>query len=219
MSAVLADMRPGFRDPVHGAQQAFRSLLSAMSRPGRIVRLPADVTRGLVSPAPQAFGAAAAAVLLSLLDAETTAMLIGPCATTASSAWLRFHTGVRLCATVETAGYVLARSRDLDPDGLTKLSLGTDEAPQAGATLIVEVGGLGGLDDEPDATRLVLRGPGVDGEGRLSIAGLSRDFWDWRIALHAELPRGIDLILVCGDRLAALPRTTRIAIDGSPACT
>ena len=35
MSAVLADMGPGFRDQVHGSQQVFRTLLAAMAHPGR----------------------------------------------------------------------------------------------------------------------------------------------------------------------------------------
>ena len=57
---------PGFADPVAGAQSCFRAVLAAMATPGSVH--PAG--EGLVPPAP--LGAAMAAVLLSLVDGDTT---------------------------------------------------------------------------------------------------------------------------------------------------
>jgi alpha-D-ribose 1-methylphosphonate 5-triphosphate synthase subunit PhnH len=42
------------------------------------------------------------------------------------------------------------------------------------------------------------------------VAGLPLEFWDAARANAARFPRGVDLLLCAGDRLAALPRTTRV---------
>lgn len=213
MSAVLADMTPGFRDPVHGAQQTFRAVLDAMARPGRVVALPPSAVDGLQPPPstlsgrPMSIGAAA--LLLTLLDAETRVRLAGSVASAAALAYLRFHTGVRLAPQSEPADFTLARARDVDAALWSQLDLGHDEAPQRGATLLVEVDALGG----DGGTRLRLRGPGIDGAQSLSVSGLSHEFWLWRQRLQSALPRGIDLMLVDGARLAAIPRSSRITLE------
>ena len=49
---------------------------------------------------------------------------------------------------------------------------------------------------------------------RLQVEGLPQAFLaDWATN-GARFPRGIDLVLCAGDRLAALPRTTRIEEAG-----
>ena len=56
----------------------------------------------------------------------------------------------------------------------------------------------------------MLRGPGIETTARLAIDGLPGDFLArWRDNA-AAYPCGVDLILTCGSRLAALPRTVRI---------
>ena len=57
-------LEAGFADPVHDAQRSFRAVLDAMSRPGRIAQI-----TGVTAPGP--LGAAAGAVLLTLVDHET----------------------------------------------------------------------------------------------------------------------------------------------------
>ncbi|HEX6704891.1 MAG TPA: phosphonate C-P lyase system protein PhnH [Albitalea sp.] len=205
MSAVLAEMSPGFRDPVHGAQQVFRALLDAMARPGFVRPLPASALDGIGPPA--AMGIGTAAVMLTLLDTETTACLAGGMDDASARAYLRFHCGVRCEASVETAAFVIARASDVDAALCAALALGSDEAPQAGATLVIEVGAL------DKGTRLVLQGPGIETRQALAVTGLPPAFWRWRIALQAEMPRGIDLLLVHGTRIAAIPRSTRIELE------
>ena len=45
---------------------------------------------------------------------------------------------------------------------------------------------------------------------RLAAAGLPARFRAERAALAALFPRGLDIVLACGDRVAALPRSTQI---------
>ena len=55
-----------------------------------------------------------------------------------------------------------------------------------------------------------LRGPGIEHEHRLAVQGLPADFLaQWQANL-ARFPRGADLVLCCGETLAALPRGTMI---------
>lgn len=179
---------PGFADPVLDAQATFRAVLEAMSRPGRVQAIapPPEVPPGL-SPA-------AAAVLLTLVDAATPLRLA---AGAEAEAWVRFHCG---CPLVETgAAFVLdpaARLLDLDA--------GTEEEPERGATLVLEVSELA----EGSGWRLT--GPGIRDVHRLLVIGAPTGFVaDWA-RNRARFPRGVDAILCAGTRIAALPRTVRI---------
>ena len=122
MSALIDRSRPagfpfgaGFADPVHGAQQAFRTLLAAMSYAGRVQALPPAALDGLqpadaelAPPLPPGL----AALLLTLLDAQTPALLAGGLADAAP--WLRFHTGARALRDGEPATLAAARAADVD---------------------------------------------------------------------------------------------------------
>ena len=219
MSAVLADMTAGLRDPVHGAQQVFRTVLGAMSHPGRMQRLPATAIDGLkplmTMDRLPAFGIGVSAVLLALLDVETSVFLIGTCASAEAHAYLRFHTGVRAATSVQDATFVVARANELDAAWWSRMDLGSDEAPQGGVTLIVDVDASA---PDADAPRLVLRGPGIAHEAALQARGIPLAFWQWRIALQAVLPRGVDLVLADDTTIAALPRSTRVTLADAP-CT
>jgi alpha-D-ribose 1-methylphosphonate 5-triphosphate synthase subunit PhnH len=78
------------------------------------------------------------------------------------------------------------------------------EAPEASATLIVQVAAL------DRGHRYRLRGPGLRTPAILSVDGLPDDFVDNWQRNHALFPRGIDLILCAGGTLAALPRSVAI---------
>ena len=179
---------PGFADPVLDSQSCFRALLEAMSRPGRVQRViaPPEVPPGL-SPA-------SAAVLLTLVDADTPLRLN---AGAGAEAWVRFHCGCPLVR--DGAAFVLDEGA-----GLAELEAGTDEEPERGATLILEVASL----DEAAGWRLT--GPGIREAHLLRVGGAPESFiaeWERN---RAAFPRGVDVLLTAGDRLAALPRTVRI---------
>ena len=179
---------PGFADPVLDAQSSFRAVLEAMSRPGRIQAIvaPPEVPPGL-SPA-------AAAVLLTLVDAATPLRLE---AGAEAEAWVRFHCGCPLVS--EGAAFVLDPSASL-PGSRS----GSDEEPERGATLILEVASM----TEGEGWRLT--GPGIRDAHRLHVAGAPSGFVAGWTRNRARFPRGVDVILCAGSRIAALPRSVQI---------
>ncbi len=87
---------------------------------------------------------------------------------------------------------------------LDRLHAGSDEAPETAATLILQLAALG------SGRSYRLEGPGLAAPATLHAEGLPHDFTAQWAANHARFPRGVDLILCAGDRLAALPRTLKI---------
>jgi alpha-D-ribose 1-methylphosphonate 5-triphosphate synthase subunit PhnH len=183
---------PGFADPVLESQACFRSVLEAMARPGSLH----PVGVGLVPPAP--LGQAAAGVLLTLVDGETR-LWMAPAFAPARD-WVNFHCGTAPVAAAETAAFVLA---DALPD-LARLDTGSDESPDASATVILQVGGFG------RGRALRLSGPGLRRPAVLEVAGLPEDFAALWAANHALFPRGVDVLLCCAGMLAALPRSLAV---------
>ncbi|MCW5660409.1 MAG: phosphonate C-P lyase system protein PhnH [Burkholderiaceae bacterium] len=200
MSTVQAPA-PGFAEPVTATQACFRGVLWALSHPGRAAELPTTE-----DARPPRLAAATAALLLTLLDAETTVRLHGSLRDASVLAWLRFHTGTREAATDEGAPFVAVRADQLNAALWSTLPLGSDEAPQDGCTLIVELP----LSVDAPLQRLSLRGPGVPGERLLEVAGVPAAFWTHRVALQREFPRGFDMLLARGRDVIAIPRSARV---------
>ena len=197
MSALPTDAPlPGLTDPVGDAQRIFRRVLDALAHPGRIVTLdaPAELPAG-------PFGRGAIGTALALLDFETAIWLDE--AAGAVARHLRFHCNCPLAAARDQAAFVLIG----DPATLLPLdgfALGSDSYPDRSATLVIEVKAL----DQDGA--LHLSGPGIQDQALLGVTGLRPGFWQERAALAPLFPCGLDLILTCGDRFAAIPRTTTV---------
>ena len=189
----MTHLSPGFADPVLDAQASFRAILEAMSRPGRIQRIEARIA----PPAPLC--TAAAAALLSLADADTPLWLD---AGDVVAEWLRFHCGAPITQKIGAARFALACGA---APSLESLDVGTDEDPQLGATLILQVAGL----VAGDGWRLT--GPGIQHEHRLHVLGAPAGFTTAWARNHTLFPRGVDVLLCAGDSIAALPRSVTIA--------
>jgi alpha-D-ribose 1-methylphosphonate 5-triphosphate synthase subunit PhnH len=183
---------PGFTDPVLESQACFRAVLDAMARPGTLHQAGA----GLTPPAPLAH--ATAAVLLTLVDGESATWLAPAFAPVRD--WVAFHCGTLPTGEAHAASFVLT---DTLPDFAT-LEAGSDESPDASATVILQVAALG------TGRRLLLSGPGLRVPGELHVDGLPADFPRLWAANHTLFPRGVDLILCSGTTLAALPRSVRV---------
>jgi alpha-D-ribose 1-methylphosphonate 5-triphosphate synthase subunit PhnH len=189
---------PGFADPVDDAQRVFRRVLGAFAEPGRIVAIDAPVD---LPPGP--LGRAAIGVGLALMDFETPVWFDE--AAIAAAAHLRFHGNCPTAEAPDRAVFALIGASAAMP-ALDRFALGTDAYPDRSTTLVVEIGALA------DAGALTLSGPGIPGTRALGVIGISPNFWIERSGLAPLFPRGLDVILTCGDRLAALPRTTRVEV-------
>jgi alpha-D-ribose 1-methylphosphonate 5-triphosphate synthase subunit PhnH len=198
MAAVFESpdpLGPGFADPVLDSQRAFRAVLEAMARPGRVVEL--DGPPGVPKP----LAPAAAAVCLALVDLDTPLWLDAAAAGTA--AYFRFHCGCPIAEAPDAAVFaLLADGGRLPP--LDRFSAGDAEFPDRSATLILQVAGL----RAGEGRRLA--GPGIDGSAGLAVDGIDEAFWAAWAENRLRFPLGFDAILAAGDRLAALPRTVRV---------
>jgi len=181
-----------FPEPVLQAQACFRAVLDAMARPGRVF----GVDAGFAPPAPLA--PATASVLLTLADHETPLWLDADSAEARD--WVAFHCGAPVLADPARCGFAVA----LGPMDLQRLPAGTHETPERSATLIQQVRALG------TGRRYRLVGPGLREPALLAVDGLAEDFAVAWAANHARFPRGVDLILCAGTRLAALPRSVGV---------
>lgn len=190
-------MRPGLADPVLDSQRIFRGVLDAMSHPGRIVALAVDdAAHDVLYPATEA-------VCLALVDFETPLWLDAAGRTADVMAHLRFHCGCPIVDEPAPARFAVVADPRVMPE-LDRFDSGTDEYPDRSATVIVQVDTL-----SAGAGRR-LTGPGIESEARLDAPGLPERFWEGLRANHGRFPRGVDVLLTAGSRLAALPRTTRV---------
>lgn len=178
----------GFKNHPIDASHAFRAVMTSMARPGQI----ATVT-GALPPAPLSI--AAGVVLLTLCDPETPIYLAASHDTAQLRDWITFHTGAPF-VTAAHAMFAVGTWADMS---VSECSIGTSEYPDRSATLIIET-------PELSNTGYVLRGPGIKTTAEMSLPE-AQVFQD-----NASLfPLGLDFIFTCGDRLAALPRTTKIS--------
>jgi alpha-D-ribose 1-methylphosphonate 5-triphosphate synthase subunit PhnH len=171
-------------------QRLFRELVEAFSRPGSV--------RDLTPYTGECD--AMLATLASLLDGATT--LADPHNRIAADAWRLLQ-----CRPVkaEVANYIAAtgqRPPEFQP------AFGSLESPEKGATLLVEVDALG---DGPLVVEL--SGPGIPQKHHLQITGLHTDWLIRRAQWNTSFPLGIDMLLMDAAQVAAIPRTTRVAVQ------
>ena len=195
----LQQVRPGFHDAAIGSQAVFRSALSALSHPGRVIEMPD------VSELPRHGHGAAAVLLQALVDSDCSVWLSPALAGTDAAAWLRFHTGCHWAAAPATARFLWVAEGDALP-ALATLAAGTDEYPDQSATCVVDLQAL----EAKGADALALTGPGIASEQSLCASGLPGDFVDQWDTNHRRFPRGVDLFLATPTHIAGLPRSTRI---------
>lgn len=185
MDAV--SMQGGFAAPPIGAARAFRAALQALSRPGTIHTLD-----GAAPPAP--LSVAAGTLALTLCDHDTPVWL-GPSVDLPKVRdWFAFHTGAPITSRPD-ARFALGTWDEMLP--LSDFAVGTAEYPDRSATLIVEVLAFG------SAHRLT--GPGIADASFLTVP--DPQAFQTNAALY---PLGLDSFLTSGDRVAGVPRTTRV---------
>jgi alpha-D-ribose 1-methylphosphonate 5-triphosphate synthase subunit PhnH len=190
-------VQPAFGDPVFSAQSTFRAVLDALSQPGEVKALRFD------REVPLPLTPAMAAIALALLDQDTPVWLDMPLAVAPEvGAWIRFHTGAPITVSPEQSAFAFVREQMRLPR-FNAFNLGTAEYPDRSTTVVVHV------DSWTSVPALHLSGPGVKGQRRLTAGPLPADMAERLNANRALFPRGVDLLLVAEDSLAALPRSVR----------
>lgn len=179
----------GFANPPAEAAVAFRAVMEAMARPGAIQTL-----TGARPPAP--LSPAAGAAMLTLGDGETPIYLAGSADCDAVRTWIAFHTGAPFVG-AERAMFAVGEWDALMP--LSSYAIGTSDYPDRSTTLIVACAEL-------EAKGAILSGPGIRETSRLSLPETAAFQ-----ANAAHFPLGLDFLFTCGDRIAALPRSTKVA--------
>lgn len=161
----------------------FEALMWSMARPGEVRTMPEAGLAGLIE---------------TLVDIE--------CVVFADDEALKAHvshTGALLVADPAQADHVFLSSLDDVVALLPGLRLGSALYPDDGATLAANaVHGHG--------HRLRLTGPGIEG-ARDVVLGVSPAFWDLRARLCAY-PEGFDLLLVDGQAVIGIPRSTKVEV-------
>jgi alpha-D-ribose 1-methylphosphonate 5-triphosphate synthase subunit PhnH len=193
----------GLPDPVDDAQRIFRSALTALSEPGRVLQLPValeSVCRQLGG----AVGPAALGLLLALADGDTPIWLDRKASPVA--AFLGFHTGAPIVERPMESRFALIADPAAGPN-LAAFDRGSVDYPDRSATVIMEVGHVlsGG--------QIGFSGPGIPTRRYLAIEGLPANFIaDWA-SNRSLFPCGIDVLLSCGDRFLGLPRSTALEVS------
>jgi alpha-D-ribose 1-methylphosphonate 5-triphosphate synthase subunit PhnH len=188
-------LAPAFPEPVLASQAVFRAVMDAFARPGVIKALPC------AHAVPPPLSDTAAAILCALLDYETPVWLDAPLSAAPEvTEWIRFNAGARVTADPRQASFAVIA----DPAGappFEQFSLGTQEYPDRSTTLVLQVRSFG------RGERLSLTGPGIAGRTSLAAEPLPADLHERLAANRALFPRGVDVILVSADSVAALPRS------------
>lgn len=191
----------GFADPVFASQAAFRAILAALSEPGTIHALDAGIE------APEGLHPASAVILLTLADYETPVWFDEAGRAGAAGAWLRFHAAAPLATHPADAGFAVIGSAESTPK-LADFSVGDDLFPDRSATILIECAALEG------GEAVTLSGPGIPGTRTVAPEGLRAGFWAEVAANNALYPLGVDMLLVAGNRVMGLPRSTIVTVGG-----
>jgi alpha-D-ribose 1-methylphosphonate 5-triphosphate synthase subunit PhnH len=188
----------GYANPVFDAQTMFRAVMDAMACPGTIQPC------GELTAPPAPLSPVAAAVALSLCDADTPVWLDPAVqASPAAKHWLGFHTGAPMAFTPADAHFAIV-SDPAELIALENFSQGTQEYPDRSTTLILQVPSLS------SGEMLHLEGPGIETSVAFAPVSLPRHFVEQWKQNRARFPRGVDVILAAPEGVACLPRTTRI---------
>jgi alpha-D-ribose 1-methylphosphonate 5-triphosphate synthase subunit PhnH len=184
-------------------QKNYRSLLQAMSRPGRSFRL--DALSAVSS------FAAAMAIGECLLDPEVSLCVIGNGGVSTLQAVLVGATQVRT-ETLESADFVFVCGVQ-SQGGVRLVKRGRLEFPEEGATLVycMDSGQAGAS----DRFRIRLTGPGIAGQGGIApeMRGVPVEEFQELMAVNADYPLGVDAFFVRPNgEVMALPRSTRIQV-------
>jgi alpha-D-ribose 1-methylphosphonate 5-triphosphate synthase subunit PhnH len=187
-----------FPEPVLASAVLFRAVMDAFARPGEVRPL-----TGVAAP-PSPLSATAAALATALFDYETPVWLDAVLSEHSQVGnWIRLHAGARVTADPQEAAFAFIADPEHAP-AFDTFSLGTPDYPDRSTTLVLQVEAFG------IGVPMSLSGPGIAHVRSFSAAPLPFDLAARLVANRAPFPRGVDLILVSADAVAALPRSVHV---------
>lgn len=192
-------------------QKTFRTLLQAMSHPGRIYRLERKLE--VRSQKSDKYNLSSVfcppfSVLQTLLDHEVAFNVFGHQREEWEYRIIR-ATGSRT-ANVEDADFVIIPSGGSD-GAILHAKRGSLEYPDTGATVIYSVHLLSARDN--GGVGVTLKGPGINGEIKPFIGGIKKDEFHYLKEINSEYPLGVDSIFIDAEnRLMCMPRSTKIEV-------
>ena len=186
------------------AQRAFRRLLQAMSRPGKVYVLP---------PMPAAGSEPWSAMLLlldSLLDQEVSFTVIGGNGSGELQLLIAGRTRCR-ATDIRQADFLVVAYGDSAGE-ILRAKRGTLQYPDRSATVVFGVQSL--LFTEDRQSTIALTGPGIREEVLLGpIKGLGPHEMEHLRELNSEFPLGVDVVFIDAvGRVLCIPRSTNIRI-------
>jgi len=187
---------------LHQSQIVFRLLLDALSQPGRIFHLPAQlVARVPVVEVP----------LLALLGYDTPFSLVA--ADHSREQLIARATSGRIVESSEAAYLAVCDSRnELLPMGF---SLGTPMRPDTAAQVSVQVNGIFSAATASTAT-LHVSGPGVESTNHVMCDGATQGELEFLLRRDWAAPRGLDMWIIGVDgSFIGIPRTSRVTAGPS----
>lgn len=184
-------------NPVFENQAAFRAVMDAFASPGVVKTLS-------TAAAPLPLAPATAAIVRSLADFETPIWLDPTLAVPAVVEWVRFQTGAPIASDKQAASFAMIAQPENLPD-FSGFSMGAADYPDRSCTILLQLGSL------REGEALTLQGPGIERARQLHVDPLPSGFVRHWERNREHFPCGIDLILIAGSDIAALPRSVRIA--------
>ncbi|NGN97209.1 phosphonate C-P lyase system protein PhnH [Grimontia sp. S25] len=195
----MSKITAGFDTPVHDAQQVFRELMEAMSRPGKRVSLGYTAQFGSASRA-------ATQVLLTLADNATHLWLSEDFnADEALVENIRFHCAAPLADQKCESVFALIRGSELE--GFEGFNIGDEHYPDRSTTLIIEVDSL------MEGDVLTLTGPGIQSTTKIEVKGLNPLLLLALVTKRSHFPHGVDILFTSGSDVIALPRSTEVNLE------
>lgn len=195
MTALVHERIPGAALDANAAQRTFRAVLDALTRPGSVHRLPAELLRRVPAALLPALALADLGTPVCVLDEEPG----GP--------WQDVLSRVTSAPAAPLPGArIVAALRPPVAAELAAVPRGSAAAPEDAALVTVPVS-----DVARGGHLLRLTGPGIATTVQVAPGGLAPELLAARRDAVAGFPAGIDLLLVDGDGgVLGLPRSTRI---------
>jgi alpha-D-ribose 1-methylphosphonate 5-triphosphate synthase subunit PhnH len=197
-------------------QRVFRTVLGAFAEPGVVQSIGSESfktdfesskTVDTSSYPDVVFSSTSALQILdALLDGDVTLW----CSDTVHPhvpTWLRFHTGVGIHHQSPSVADFVLLSHPSELSLVPQFCTGSADEPEAGATVVVVAQDL--LSGVP----ATLTGPGIESTRVCAPAGFTSEIWAVLQHQRVSFPRGVDVLVCCGNAVVGLPRSTRIALE------